>query len=88
MTSPTSAGSSASPVPSRSRLLHWSVAAPFSAAAGVGAAVVGFLTDLPVLGLAGAVVAAVPAVLVARHVQGLHADLERCRTERPSPPSR
>ncbi len=46
----------------------------------------GLLTDLPALGLAGAVVAAVPAILAARHVPALHADLDRCRAEQAAAP--
>jgi hypothetical protein len=46
----------------------------------VGAAVLGVLADLPALGLAGAVVAAVPAVLAARRVPALHAERTRARS--------
>ncbi len=80
MTSPASAGPSATPPASRPRL-HWSVAAPLTAAVGVGSAVLGVLTDLPLLGLAGAVVAAVPAVLASRRVRTLQAEVALDRAE-------
>jgi hypothetical protein len=60
------------------RALHWSVGAPLGAVAGVSAAVAGLVADRPALGLLGALVAAVPAVLAGRRVPALHRQVAEC----------
>lgn len=75
MTSPTPDHPVAPP-----RALHWSVGAPLGAVAGVSAAAAGLVADRPALGLLGALVAAVPAVLAGRRVPALHRQVAECST--------
>ncbi len=58
--------------------MHWSVGAPLGAVAGVSAAAAGLVADRPVLGLLGALVAAVPAVLAGRRVPALRRQVAEC----------